>query len=863
MKKLFVILILCPLLSIAQKEDRVWVFEDSVGIDWNDTLNPLVYKIDMNFTWQAENYASLANKNGVLLYYVGQGSLYQGNLGLFSAIYGLNEKIIPFGDSICSNRSETQGMLFIPFINDTNKYYLFYIGDDITSFGVAGFNYAIIDKSLGAYGKCISKVNTLALGYFTEKLTAVRHGNGLDWWILIHKYNTNEFYKFLVTSNGISGPIIQSIGPTLQSQGQMKFSVDGSKLGLVETYNDNTALFDFNRCTGELSNYIDLGNENNIYGCSFSPNNRIFYASSKNKLFQFNLDSPNVAQSKIQLWDDSTNWYIVQHLLAPDGKIYIASGPPTLPSQAYTFRNKNLTVIENPNVYGVGCNIQPYSFYLNGMRCMGGLPNMVNYNLGALIGSPCDTIVTCLANQQTINTSVCEGEVFNFNGTVLTATGNYYDTLLNSGGCDSVISLQLTVISNTSSSSTASICNGESYNFNGSTLTAAGVYVDTVLNVGGCDSVISLLLTVISNTSSASTASICSGESYNFNGTLLTTAGIYADTVLNVAGCDSVISLLLTVISNTSSASTASICSGESYNFNGSTLTAAGVYADTVLNVNGCDSLISLLLTVISSTSSSNTASICNGESYNFNGTLLTAAGDYIDTLTNSLACDSIIYLELTVLNNTSSSSTQKICEGDSVLIGINIYYNDGTYIDTLINSNGCDSIITTTIEVDSVTAGITTNADTLTATGSGSVNYQWYNCDSSTNITGATNQTFVATTTGNYAVIITDAQGCTKQSECVFVLVSSVNGELSIVNGFIIYPNPTDGQLTVYSEQLTVSNIQIVDVLGRVERLLRTDYSSRNDIFTIDVSGLSSGVYFVKVKMIDGSFGVKKFVKE
>ncbi len=754
---------LWPFFSFAQKEDRVWVFEDSVAIDWNDTLNPIVFKIDMNATYLSENYSSIASKEGNLIFYVGHGGA-QGNSGMLSAIYGSNEKIIPNGDEILSHRSITQGILFIPSINDTTKFYFIYL---TTLFGTIphpnGIYYGVIDKSLGAYGTCISISNIINIGDFTEKLTAVKHGNGLDWWIITHKYNTNEFYKFLLSSSGISGSIIQSIGPTLQSQGQIKFSVDGSKLGLVETYNDNTALFDFNRCTGELSNYIDLGIENNIYGCSFSPNNKIFYTSTKNKLFQFNLDSPNVAQTKIQIWDDSTNWYIGQHLLAPDGKIYIASGPPTLPSQAYTFRNKNLTVIENPNVYGVGCNIQPYSFYLNGMRCMGGLPNMVNYNLGALIGSPCDTIVSCLANQQTITTSMCEGEVFNFNGALLTT---------------------------------------------------AGIYVDTLLNTGGCDSIINLLLTVISNTTSNNTASICSGESYNFNGSTLTAAGVYADTVLNVVGCDSVISLSLSVNSNTSSSGAASICTGESYNFNGNTLTVAGVYADTVLNVAGCDSIINL---------------------------------------------------QLSIINSTASSSTLKICEGDSVLIGSNIYFNAGTYTDTLLNSNVCDSIITTTLEVDSVTASITASADTLTATSTGIVNYQWYNCDSSANITGATNQTFVATTTGNYAVIITDAQGCSKLSECVFVLISSVNGDppKAEVNGFTIYPNPTDNQLTVYSEQLTVNNIQIVDVLGRVERLLRTDYSSRNDIFVIDVSDLTDGVYFLKVLMSDGGFGVRKFVKE
>lgn len=73
MKSFFILLFLFPLLSFAQKEDRVWVFDDSVAIDWNDTLNPIVFKIGMKPFSNTENYSSISDKNGNLLFYIAQG----------------------------------------------------------------------------------------------------------------------------------------------------------------------------------------------------------------------------------------------------------------------------------------------------------------------------------------------------------------------------------------------------------------------------------------------------------------------------------------------------------------------------------------------------------------------------------------------------------------------------------------------------------------------------------------------------------------------------------------------------------------------------------------------------------------------
>lgn len=395
---ILIYLLLCPLLSYGQKEDRVWVLDDSIAIDFNNVTNPQVNNVGM-CGQSGENDASISDSNGNLLYYIGKTSHVGGSVGQLSALYGNSQSIIPNGDSIASHVSITQGTLFIPSLSDSNIIYLFYLAINVSSNALvpSGFYYAIIDKSTNS---CISKVNLLVEDTLCEKLTAVKHGNGTDWWILVHENESKKFYKFLLTNQGISGPYIQSIGPKLTniSQGQLKFSPNGNKLGLVST-DKHVSLFDFDRCSGLLSNFKDLGKTNGYgYGCSFSPSSEFFYVSTaspsdigKDSIFQFDLNAGDILQSKLLLWTDKDSFAIGEHLLAPDGKIYIVTCYFGFPNSVHDSANMYLSVITKPDMLGVSCNFEPYSFYLNGRRTLYGLPNMVNYSLGVLAGSPCDT----------------------------------------------------------------------------------------------------------------------------------------------------------------------------------------------------------------------------------------------------------------------------------------------------------------------------------------------------------------------------------------------------------------------------------------------------------------------------------------
>ncbi len=325
----------------------------------------------------------------------------------------------------------------------------------------------------------------------------------------------------------------------------------------------------------------------------------------------------------------------------------------------------------------------------------------------------CDSTATLLltVNQpstSTTNESICNGSSYTFNGTVYTKAGTYTAHLTNSVGCDSAATLILTVKSLSTSTTSASICANASYPFNGTVYTTAGTYTAHLINAVGCDSAATLILTVKSLSTSTTVASICAGGNYTFNGTVYTTAGTYTAHLTNAVGCDSAATLILSVKSLSSSTTNASICADGSYTFNGNTYKSAGTYVAHLTNAVGCDSTATLVLTIKSLSTSTTTASICAGNSYTFNGTTYTSAGSYTAHLTNSVSCDSAATLILSVNQPSTSITIASICAGSSFTFNGRTYTSAGSYDAHLTNAVGCDSAATLILTVKATSSSIT-----------------------------------------------------------------------------------------------------------------------------------------------------------
>ncbi|HJV78338.1 MAG TPA: gliding motility-associated C-terminal domain-containing protein, partial [Paludibacter sp.] len=319
------------------------------------------------------------------------------------------------------------------------------------------------------------------------------------------------------------------------------------------------------------------------------------------------------------------------------------------------------------------------------------------------------------------NASICQGDSYTFNGATYTAAGTYTKHLINAVGCDSTATLNLIIKLPTSSITNAAICQGDSYTFDGVLYSAAGTYIRHLTNVAGCDSTATLNLSVKLPTVSTTNAVICQGDSYTFNGTVYNTAGTYIKHLINVAGCDSAATLNLVVKLPTTSITNASICQGDTYTFNGTVYSATGSYNNHFINSVGCDSTATLNLMVKLPTSSVTNASICQGDSCIFNGATYTTAGTYAKHSINAVGCDSTATLNLTIKLPTSSITNAAICQGDSYTFDGVLYSAAGTYIKHLTNVAGCDSTATLNLMIKLPTA-----SNTIKAICSKELPYNW-----------------------------------------------------------------------------------------------------------------------------------------
>ena len=205
------------------------------------------------------------------------------------------------------------------------------------------------------------------------------------------------------------------------------------------------------------------------------------------------------------------------------------------------------------------------------------------------------------------------------------------------------------------------LCDGVPYVWNGKEYTEPGEYVDTLRSVAGCDSIAYLVLTECEPQCETVYAEpivekLCAGTPYTWKGVTYTVAGMYRDTTVMESGCDSIETLILSYYADAvvADAEVAAICDGASYEWYGIEYSATGIYHDTLYNVAGCDSLyVTLNLTVIPAqdpaTIVTEQETICQGESFEWNGETYTETGIYSVTLTSAAGCDSIVKLDLTV----------------------------------------------------------------------------------------------------------------------------------------------------------------------------------------------------------------------
>ena len=362
----------------AQKQHYNWYFGTAVGLNFN--VNPPAALTNGKGN-SVEGCATVSDINGNLLFYCNGTSV----------INRLHE-VMQNGSSIAGDPSSTSNVLIIPLPGNDSIYYLFSIGAG--GQGLKGFRYSIINiNKQGGLGEVISKNNLIADDCF-EKMAAVRHCNKRDVWITVRAWETDEYRTYALTSTGFNSfPVVSQTGLIVggyvnNAIGALKFSIDGTRLVSVHSFeNDVVELMQFDNTNGIISNPI-LFKPNSvppiytgIYGAEFSPNGNLLYISSNNSqadpstLYQFDIstmDAATIMASK-QVIAETSPWFGGALQIAADKKIYYA-----------LWKDTAISVIEDPDVYGPGCNFRYNKIFLSNIinePVQFGLPSLISGDL--------------------------------------------------------------------------------------------------------------------------------------------------------------------------------------------------------------------------------------------------------------------------------------------------------------------------------------------------------------------------------------------------------------------------------------------------------------------------------------------------
>lgn len=402
MKKHLLPLLFLPFVASGQLFDNTWILgynNDTITTNYNG-IQVLTFpegrlNIEQNTQLMRFNFdvtaAGLSDSSGQVLSYT--NGVHMGNA---------NWEIMENG-SFLTNAFEIQGevwpqwFLGLPWPGHPDKQIYFFEKDTFNSqvsFFASKARFCVVDISQNAGLGAVSLrdslliADTLSLG----KLTAVRHANGRDWWILINKENSNQFYRVLLDPTGPHVLDKQAVGAkVVDGVGQAVFSPDGTHFAIYNAISPSQGayidLYDFDRCSGLLSNHRQFHFASNDWGgCAISPNSRFLYINYFTKAYQYDLWAPDVWASRVLIAeynaaiDPLANTFFFMQL-APDGKIYSSSTTAFL-----TYH-----VIQQPDEPGLKCQFQQHGIQLATGNAFT-VPNYPNYRLGPLDGSACDSL---------------------------------------------------------------------------------------------------------------------------------------------------------------------------------------------------------------------------------------------------------------------------------------------------------------------------------------------------------------------------------------------------------------------------------------------------------------------------------------
>ena len=794
------------------READKWHFGAGCGIDFSNGAPVSILGAMLD---AYEGSASVAHRTtGDLLFYTDGETVWDSTHTAMANGTGL------YSDPWMSS----QAALIVPWPGDTSKHFIFTAAPYWIVGPGGGIHYSVVDMTLNAGLGDVTTKNQPMLNPATEKLTGVRHCNGVDYWVLSHEWNTNNFYAWLVTSAGISDTVISSVGRVHSgddwtAMGTLKASPNGKKLAIAVMDFDtlySTELFDFNPSTGVVSNAVELPSYPCPFGLSFSPNSSLLYVAGfewcvSEKLIQFDIssgDSLIIAQSETDLYTWSGALGSLQ--IGPDGRIYLAHDITTY-----------LGVINNPNAVGTACNFVLNGFYLGGEYSTHGLPNFIDSYfdtdapeiIGPVLVCPLDTSTVYSLEGVNCSSGTVEWEVI--------------------GGAN--------ITSFTDSSATLNFSDSGLANLIVKMTTSCAVSFDTILIMVNSPPSVDL---------GADTA-ICTGDSVIFNAGFGFTNYEWQDGSTNIV------------------------------------LTASmlGEYWVKVTDSVGCVARDTVFLTVADSAITVNLGNdtvVCDGhivtldagggfdqyvwQDNSTNQSFTTwFPGTYWVTITNSCGTTATDTIEIVAASNAAVDlgNDTSICPGASFTLSAGSGFTSYEWQDASSNQDllaatsgefwvvatdsvGCyatDTVVITVFNSVEVNLGNDTTAcagvNIIFDAGPGYVSYLWQDASSA--------QTFTSTLAGAYWVQVTDSMGCTSTDSVLLSIIDTsvavdLGNDTVICSGDVIVLNAGDNSNTFVWLGGSTDSVYFVGAPG-IYWVLATNSCGNSASDTIIVIGVGSSI--------------------
>jgi gliding motility-associated-like protein len=315
----------------------------------------------------------------------------------------------------------------------------------------------------------------------------------------------------------------------------------------------------------------------------------------------------------------------------------------------------------------------------------------------------CDSIVTVIVgtlNESTnsLNLQACTGSTVDYNGTAL-SPGTQTDFLFtNSVGCDSIVTVTVDSLQNYSVTENLSACEGQSATYNGTSILAGMTEVFVFNTVNNCDSTVTVVVAELTESTETVELAACDGDNIIYDGVPLNPGSSTEFVYTNAVGCDSTVTVQVAELPLYSFDLELSACEGQTVEYNGDDLAAGSVTQYIFTSEGGCDSTMTVIVeTLIESVFTLN-VSACDGQTYPYNGNDLPSGSSADFVFTNAVGCDSVVTVNVGTYSITETFVDLFVCTGETIEFEGNQLGEGFEDIFILTDQNGCDSLITVSV---------------------------------------------------------------------------------------------------------------------------------------------------------------------